>query len=467
VTAPAFHLTGDHAPVEAEHTAYDLPVTGLLPPELTGCYVRNGPNPRTPSAHWFTGEGMLHAVRLEGGRAAWYRNRYVLTDSFADPSRRVYRPDGSRDLAAGPANTHVVRHAGRVFALVESSLPYEISCTADDLTTIGPYDFGGRLAGSMTAHPKTCPDTGELHFFGYGALTPPYATYHRAGAQGNLTVSRPLDTADVPVHTMMHDMALTARHVVFLDLPVVFDHAGARGGGMPYRFDPRHPARIGLLRRDDPEGPMRWFRVAPCYVFHVLNAHEDAAGRVVVHVVRYPHLWWKGHAKAEAALWRWTLHPASGTVREEQLDDRPCEFPRIDDRLSGHPVRFGHVTDAGEPGSGRPGAINRYHLTTGVGTAHEFGPGRTPGEATFVPRSNTPDGDGWLLTYVHDATTDRSDLVVLDTADLSGAPTAVVHLPWRVPYGFHGNWLPDDSVQRLSRPGPRTAGAEAGTPGRA
>ncbi|MFJ9815803.1 carotenoid oxygenase family protein [Streptomyces sp. NPDC101151] len=154
---------GNHRPVDAEHTAHDLAVTGAPPPGLTGWYVRNGPNPRTSSAHWFNGEGMLHAVRLQGGRAAWYRNRYVRTASFDDPARSVYRADGSRDLTAGPASTHVVRHAGRVFALVESSLPHEISCTADGLTTLGPYDFGGRLANSMTAHPKICPDTGELH----------------------------------------------------------------------------------------------------------------------------------------------------------------------------------------------------------------------------------------------------------------------------------------------------------------
>ena len=431
----AFHLTGNHAPVDAETTAYDLPVTGELPPELTGWYVRNGPNPRTPSAHWFTGEGMLHGVRLAGGRAVRYRNRYVRNSSYADPERRPYRADGTRDLAAGPANTNVVRHAGRTFALVETSLPYEIACTDDDLRTIGPYDFGGRLADSMTAHPKVCPATGELHFFGYGALTPPYVTYHRADADGELTVSRPLDASDVPAHTMMHDFALTERYVVFMDLPVLFDPAKAGRGGMPYAFDPRHPARIGLLRRDRPYGAVRWFGIEPCYVFHVLNAHEDAAGRVVLHVVRHPHLWWDGHPKAEAVLWRWTVHPAAGTVREQQLDDRPCEFPRIDERFTGREVRHGHVSDVGERG-----ALIRYDLVNGGSVTHEFGPGRTPGEAVFVPRGTA--GDGWLLVYVHDAATARTDLVVLDPADLAGPPVAVVHLPVRVPFGFHGAWLP-------------------------
>ncbi|WP_369235056.1 carotenoid oxygenase family protein [Streptomyces sp. R21] len=452
MNAGPFHLRDNFSPVDAEHTAHDLDVTGTLPPELTGWYVRNGPNPRTPSAHWFTGDGMLHAVRLEAGRAAWYRNRWVRTRTFTEGAR-IYGPDGTRNVSAGSANTHIVRHAGRTLALVESSLPYEIDCTEDGLDTVGPYDFGGRLADSMTAHPKICPDTGELHFFGYGSLTPPYVTYHRADAQGELTVSRPVD---VPAHTMMHDFALTARHVVFMDLPVVFDLEKARSGGsgMPYAFDPSHQARLGVLRRDDPHGTIRWFDIAPCYVFHTLNAHEDAAGRIVLHAVRHPHLWWEGHGSADAVLWRWTLDPVAGAgaVREEQLDDRPCEFPRIDDRFAGREVAHGHVTDAAPEGSGRRSAIVRYGLRGGAGATtpmapttetHEFAAGRTPGEASFVPRADAPSGsgEGWLLTYVHDATTDRSELVVLDTADLAGKPVATVHLPWRVPYGFHGNWL--------------------------
>ncbi|MBO1334680.1 carotenoid oxygenase family protein [Streptomyces sp. VRA16 Mangrove soil] len=434
--SPAFHLAGNHAPVDAERTAHDLPVTGTLPPELTGWFVRNGPNPRTPSAHWFLGDGMLHTVRIEDGRAAWYRNRWVRTKAYEDPAARLYRADGTRDLAVGPANTHVVRHAGRTFALVESSLPYEIACTADDLTTLGPYDFGGRLADSMTAHPKICPDTGELHFFSYGSITPPYVTYHRADARGQLTVSRPVD---VPAHVMMHDFALTSRHVVLLDLPVVFDlrKAVSGGGGMPYGFDPGHGARIGLLRRDDPYGKVVWCEIEPCYVFHTLNAHEDAAGRVVLHGVRYPHLWWEGHDHPASHLWRWTLDPVTAEVREEQLDDRDCEFPRIDDRLAGREAAYGYAVDAGDAEHG--GTLLRYGLRGDVtAETFAFGPGRVPGEAVHVP-------GGWLMTYVHDHATGLGELVVLAADRIAEGPVARVHLPWRVPYGFHGNWLPDDA----------------------
>jgi carotenoid cleavage dioxygenase-like enzyme len=441
------HLAGNYAPVTEELTAYDLPVTGRVPDGLTGWYLRNGPNPHDAvSGHWFFGDGMIHGVRLDGGRATSYRNRWVRTSTFTDgaPLRDA---DGTLDLTAGVANTHVVRHAGRTLALVESSFPHELHLSggaplpagACDLDTIGPYDFGGRLTTAMTAHPKTCPVTGEMHFFGYG-IEAPYLTYHRADAAGDLVLSRPVE---VPGPTMLHDFNLTADHVVFMDLPVVFDFGLAMRGTMPYRWDDGYGARLGVLRRDDPYGEVRWFAIDPCYVFHPLNAWDDG-DRIVVHVMRYPELWRRGpgadHLQERATLWRWTLDPATGTVREEQLDDRPAEFPRVDDRLVGLDSRFGHVTTTGGPDGG---ALLRYDLRTGGVAAHEFGAGRFPDEASFAPADDTPGGPGWLLTYVYDAGTDRSDLVILDADDLAAPPVATIHLPARVPHGFHGNWLAD------------------------
>lgn len=414
MTTTSFHLKGHYAPVHDELTAYDLPVTGTIPPELTGWYLRNGPNPRGGSAHWFTGDGMIHGVRLENGRAAWYRNRWVRTASFADPSLPPAGPDGRRDLRWGVANTHVVNHAGRTLALVESSLPYEVT---NELETVGPYDFHGKLDTPMTAHPKICPETGELHFFGY-SRNEPYLTYHRADAHGDLVVSRPVTVAGP---TMMHDFTLTSRHVVFLDLPVVY-RPGTEG--MPYSWSDTYGARIGVLSRQDPYGEVRWFPIDPCYVFHTFNAHE-AGDSIVVHVARYEHLWWEGHEDVPATPWRWTVDLRTGAVREDQIDDRACEFPRIDDRLAGLDVRYGHCT-AGS-------AVVRYDLHTGGSTEHEFGTGRIPGEAVFAPPN-------WLLTYVYDSADNASDLVLLDATDLE-KPVATVRLPGRVPAGFHGNWI--------------------------
>jgi carotenoid cleavage dioxygenase-like enzyme len=428
------YMAGNYAPVADELTAYDLPVTGTVPPELSGWYLRNGPNPHDAAeGHWFFGDGMVHGVRIDGGRAVSYRNRWVRTKLLADGVSRANRADGTVDLTGGPANTHVVRHAGHTFALVESSFPYEITC---DLETVGPYDFDGKLTTAMTAHPKTCPTTGELHFFGYAA-TEPYLTYHRADAGGELVLSRPVE---VPGPTMMHDFALTARHVVFLDLPVVLR---PEASGMPFRWHPEYGARLGLLRRDDPYGAVRWFDIDPCYVFHTLNAHEDG-GRVVLYAMRYPELFTEDDRGKRATLWRWTVDPVAGTVTEAEIDGRTGEFPRIDDRLAGLDARYGVAVTAGTPGTETAaGALYRYDLSTGAVVTHRFGAGRTPGEAAFAPADGTPGGPGWLLSYVYDAAADRSDLVILDADDVAAPPVATVHLPARVPYGFHGNWIAD------------------------
>ncbi|MFI9403714.1 carotenoid oxygenase family protein [Nocardia sp. NPDC052316] len=433
MTTSVPHLTGNYAPVTDELTTYDLPVTGQLPPELTGWYLRNGPNPHAAASHhWFAGNGMVHGVRIENGRAVSYRNRWVRTSTFTDDTP-IYDELGNHNLATGVANTHVIRHAGRTLALVESSFPYELTC---DLDTVGAYDFDGRLSTAMTAHPKTCPVTGELHFFGYELTSPPFLTYHRADADGNLQLSRPIE---VPAPTMQHDFNLTAEHVVFMDLPVVFDVAEAIARtGMPFRWSDSYQARLGVLRRDDPHGEVRWFPIEPCYVFHTLNAYDEP-GKIVLYVMRYPQLWrTETHTFDKSTLWRWTIDLAAGTVAEEQLDDRVAEFPRVDDRLVGSNARFGHAAVSDDSG-----ALLRYDLHTGGSTSHEFGQGRIPGEAVFAPADENPGGDGYLMTFVYDAATDSSDLTILDATDLAAAPVATIHLPRRVPFGFHGSWLAD------------------------
>src|SRR6266446_3055558 len=230
-----FHLRGNYAPVANEVTAFDLSVQGAIPRELRGRYVRNGPNPKTgQSPHWFQGDGMLHGLALADGRARWYRNRWVRTRAFVDDARWLGE-DGTRDLTVGKANTHIIAHAGRLLALVETSFPTEVT---RDLETVGCVDFDGRLTMGMTAHPKICPRTGELHFFAYSFM-PPFLTYHRADAGGRLVQS---EAIHVPGPTMIHDFALTERHVVFMDLPLVFDLELAMAGSLPYRWSDYYDA---------------------------------------------------------------------------------------------------------------------------------------------------------------------------------------------------------------------------------
>ena len=190
----------------------------------------------------------------------------------------------------------------------------------------------------MTAHPKICPRSGELHFFGYD-FAPPYLTYHVADAAGTLVTSRVIE---VPGATMMHDFNLTERFVVFMDLPAVFDLDLALAGTMPYRFDPSYGARFGVLRRDDPHGVVRWFDIEPCYVFHQMNAHDDGTS-ITIDAVRHADLWFDGEA-TPGHLWRWHIDLTAGTVTEQQLDDLPCEFPRVGDRFNSRPARTARVT---------------------------------------------------------------------------------------------------------------------------
>jgi carotenoid cleavage dioxygenase-like enzyme len=441
---PVFRA-GNYAPVHDELTAFDLPVEGNIPAELNGWYLRNGPNARAGAAHWCVGDGMVHGVRLENGRAAWYRNRWVRTESFERPLHNAfYNSDGTRNLHSSIANTHVVRHAGRTLALMEFSLPYEIS---NDLETVGVYDFGGKLTDSMTAHPKICPATGELHFFGCGNIFEPHVVYHRADANGQLTINRPID---VPALTLMHDFALTAEHVVFLDLPLVFDFGVAMSRqnereirDLPYRWDDNYGARLGVLRRDDPYGPVRWLDIDPCYVFHIANAYDvisASENSIVLEVVRYPEIW-RGSSEfgIDAALWRWKLDLDTGTVEESQLDDRGVEYPRADDRLASTAARYSVAVGSG--------GLVRYDLQRDSASEHRFGAGGNrgaPSEAVFAPAVGESDElAGWYLTYVYDPVNESSDLVVIDASDFEGQPVARVRLPRRVPHGFHGNWIPD------------------------
>jgi carotenoid cleavage dioxygenase len=239
---------------------------------------------------------------------------------------------------------------------------------------------------------------------------------------------------------MMHDVALTADHVIFMDLPIVFnmDVAMKGEGDMPYRWSDDYGARFGVMRRDDPFGTVRWFDIDPCYVFHVANAY-DSGNSIALQAVRYPELWRNnGGFDADGVLWSWTIDLQAGTVTERQLDDRAVEFPRIDDRLATLPARY--AVSVGDS------SLVRYDLSAGSAVEHRFGTPESPGgpgEAVFVPSTSGPadESSGWYIGYVYDPARDGSDLVILDASDFAAPPVARIKLPHRVPYGFHGNWI--------------------------
>lgn len=189
--------------------------------------------------------------------------------------------------------------------------------------------------------------------------------------------------------------------------------------------------------------------MGPCYVFHPLNAFDDGE-RVVLDVVRYDRMFDAnrlGPDDSAPHLWRWTIDTATGTTHEEQLSDLPFEFPRVDERRVGRRHRYGYGTTIARGTSGNEfaGQLVRTDASDGTTQVVDLGAGRTSGEWVMVPRDHgSAEDDGWLLSLVHDATTDRSEVVVLAADDLAGGPVAAVELPNRVPVGFHGNWVADD-----------------------
>jgi carotenoid cleavage dioxygenase-like enzyme len=435
-----WHLSGNFAPVMDELTRFDLPVSGAIPPELSGTYLRNGANPKSGvSGHWFMGDGMIHGVRIEGGRAVWYRNRWVRTPKL-ERDLDAMDPATMMDRTASAANTHVIGHAGRILALEEGHFPYELSA---ELETLGCESYGGRLTSPFTAHPKLCPETNELHFFGYSYLAP-YLVYHVLDAKGAL-----VHTAEiaVPGPTMMHDFMITRDHAIFMDLPVTFDLQKAIEGKIPLGWDESYGARIGILPRFGKDADVRWFEIDPCYVFHPMNAYVDG-DKVVCDVGRHAYMWRESMDDfAPSYLYRWEFDLASGKVSERQLDDVAHAFPRVDERAVGLRHRYGWAVAprAGSDGTfGGPSVVVKYDLERGTSSAHDFGPNAQPGEFVFAEASDSSGEDeGWALGFVYDQANDASDLAILDASDLSRPPVARIHMPRRVPHGFHGSWIRD------------------------
>jgi carotenoid cleavage dioxygenase-like enzyme len=416
-----------------------LPVDGHLPETLDGMFVRIGPHGswRQP----FSGDPLVTALRLRAGRSEWARTRWVHTDRVSRALGELPAPGPRRGLSDN-ANAGVLRHAGRILALGDGGvLPYELSA---DLGTRARHDFDGTLPRGFSAHPERDPVTGELYAVAYNHEAP-YAQHIIVDTGGRVRRAEPISLKQP---SMMHAYSLTEHYAVLYDLPVVFSPAAAAAGvRVPYAWDDTHGARLGILPREGADCDVRWIEIEPSYVFHAMNAYETDADRLVLDVVRHERAFDREQAPAgdrAPSLWRWTVDLRGETVREEQLDDRPQEFPAVDERFKGCPYRYG-LTTAMNAGSAPYGghSLLRHNLPAGTTEVHDFGPGHEVGDPVFVPRSpEAPEGDGWVMTLVRGIDSSVGKLVVLDTADFSADPVAEVWLPSAGPRGFHSSWLP-------------------------
>ncbi|MCV7086928.1 carotenoid oxygenase family protein [Mycolicibacter hiberniae] len=482
------------APVDTELTVTDLRVSGQIPDYLDGRYLRNGPNPVADvdpaTYHWFTGDPMVHGVALRDGRARWYRNRWVRTPAVCAALGEPL--PGRIDVRAGMKsvgpNTNVVEHAGKTLALVEGGVAsYELT---EDLDTIGTCDFDGTLYGGYTAHPHRDPRTGELHAVSYSFARGSSVQYSVIDTAGRMRRSVDIAVTGAP---MMHDFSLTEKYVVVYDLPVTFDSADVLPvrmprwlkaparmvlssligkvrlpspvtalvnrdtrppTGMPYSWNADYPARIGVMPREGAP-KVRWFEVESCYVFHPVNAYTEVspAGHelLVLDVVRYTKMFEvdrHGPGDVAPTLDRWTIDLDTGAVSTEARDDRPQEFPRINEALTGAKHRFGYTMGiqggfVGGAGAPMSTALYKHDYLNGTSLTAPLDPALVIGEMSFVPRpGGREEDDGVLIGMAHHRGDDEGRLLILDAA--SCEPVATVHLPQRVPMGFHGNWTPVD-----------------------
>jgi carotenoid cleavage dioxygenase len=359
-------------------------------------------------------------------------------------------PDRSLTGDAGPvknpANTHIVRHAGRWLALWEGGLPTEVT---PGLDTIGEYDFDGRLRGAMTAHPRLDPFTGEMLFFSY-SLFAPFLRYGVVSAEGELVHQVAID---LPAPVMMHDFVITEDHAVFLDSPIVFN-MDSLGQGPMVSWKPENGTRIGVMPRRGTAEDLRWFEIEPGHVQHFWSGWVEG-DRIELSGSRFeaPDFGIEPDAPLDeptasnepgrpARFW---VDLAAGTAGWEPIDDLGGDFNRINDDRNGRRVRWLYMSAFTEPGRsiGDFDTIVKYDETDGTRTMWSSGPHGHVGETVFAPDPDgTAEDDGWLLNVVYDEGRDASDLVVLDARDVAAGPVATVHLPRRVPFGFHANWFP-------------------------
>jgi 8'-apo-carotenoid 13,14-cleaving dioxygenase len=437
-------LTGLHAPMHDELTIENLEVTGAIPPGLDGRYLRIGPNPVAPDPktyQWFLGDGMVHGIRIEGGRARWYRNRWVRSTAVTTALGEA-RAAGPRNGDYDTVNTNVLGFAGRIWALVEAgSRPVVLD---DELGTAAYDDFGGTLRGSFSAHPHLDPLTGEMHAITYDPRNPTAVHHVVVAADGRVRREETVPVSDGP---MIHDCAITGRFAVILDLPLTFSLSALIAGSLfPFRWNPAHPARVGLLPRDGAGGETIWCDVDPCYVFHVANAYDTENGDVILDLVAYDTMFADGADPPRGAFERWTVDPAARRVRRAAVDRQPQDFPRIDERRIGQPHRYAYtmmLPEIPDPAFIGTDSLIKHDLQTGGKIVHRFGAGRYPGEFVFVPaHDGAAEDEGWLIGLVVNAADETTDLAILDARDFAGPPVASIHIPHRIPVGFHGNWVP-------------------------
>jgi carotenoid cleavage dioxygenase len=475
-----FNFQGWNAPIRAEFDVEDIEVEGQIPSDLDGAFYRVQPDPHYPPKAsddiWFNGDGMVSMFRFKNGKAH-LKHRYVRTDKFKLESKvgkalfGAYRNPLTDDPSVkgqirGTANTNVVLHAGKLFALKEDSPAIEMNALT--LETVGNTKFSGKMESqTFTAHPKVDPVTGDMIGFGYAAkgFLGRDIALHIIGKDGVLKREM---FFELPYYCMMHDFGLTQDYAVFHVVPIISSWERLEKGLPHFGFDTTMPIYLGIVPREGDAKDVRWFTAPNCFASHVWNAFNEGA-KVHIDVPMsknnmfpfFPDVHGApfNPQEAEGRMTRWTVDMNSNSDKfdsMEQLCDFVGEFPRIDDRYASLPYRHGWqlVIDASKP-CDLPGvprgafmnSIGHVDLATGKKDSWWAGPVCSVQEPCFIPKSaNAPEGEGYIIAVINRVLEMRSEFVILDAQNLSAGPLATLKLPVRLRNGLHGNWYPADHL---------------------
>ncbi|MGW0460762.1 carotenoid oxygenase family protein [Streptomyces tendae] len=457
-------LNGPFTPWTEESEAYDLEVVGELPPDLAGALFRISSNPRfeprNPDRyHWWEGDGMVCGVYLRDGRAA-YRTRWVATDSMkfeVEQGEAVYsgfvnggtsgRLTDGAPRSKNVANTNVGIFDDHLLVYYEGGLPHSLH--PETLETQGIHDFRGGVDVLCTAHYKTDPDTGDLLFF---AATGPTITWYRA----DVKTGRIIDSYsfDIGVPVLMHDFAVTKDHAVFFVTPALFRLDLVSRGLPGVVWDEKALSRgVQIVLMNRTTHKVSWHEVGGLWAnTHFYNAYEHE-GVLVVDGHRIERL---GNPASRlespvgshewfppALPYRWRIDLATGRATQEMTSGIAGEFPKINDAYTGRRHRYGYfATTRGLTADVMSDGLARHDYLQDVTTVVD-GPAdlTSPSEPVFVARENSrSEDDGYLLSLWWNRATGLSELLVHDASELRRTPLARVRLPSRVPFGFHGSW---------------------------
>lgn len=488
---PDHVLSGNFAPVDELPPAACTVVEGTLPPALNGVYIRNGPNPQfIPHGpyHMFDGDGMLHAVTISGGRAT-FCSRFVKTYKY-NLEREVGSPvilnvfSAFNGLSAsiarcsvtmgryllrqydprrgvGGANTSVAMISGKLFALGESDLPYRVKVKPDgEIITVGRHEAFGEAFMTMTAHPKTDAETGEAFAFRH-SIKPPFLSFFRINGEG-------IKQAEVAIESMaeaslVHDFAITKNYAIFPDTQIVIKPTEILRGRPPLRIDPAKVSRLGVIPRyAEDDGEMWWVEVAGLNVMHAVNAWEEDGGDTIVMVA--PNVQPVEHMIDRLDLIHVSLEIIEINVREKcvrrrrAVSGRNLDFAVINSAYVGKKNRYVYAA----VGAPMPKIAGVVKIDLSLSTTESadctvasrlYPPGCYGGEPFFVAKeADNPaaaEDDGYVVSYIHNEKTKESKFIVMDAKSPTLDVVAAVKLPGRVPYGFHGTFVPQSQLKTL------------------